>query len=289
MLVAALDSPTNRLGECCLWDDVPRILWWVDVLEPALWSRDDITGTIRRHPIRARRLGSIALRAKGGLLLACDDGLYAYDPATGAQTFLVDPEPGVNGHRKNDGRADSAGNFWIGTLRETDYAAVGAIYRVAPNLSVVCIANDLAIPNALAFDPARGRMYYADTRAYCIQVRDYDAATGKLGVPAVFATTQAPARPDGSCIDAEGFIWNAEYAGGRVVRYAPSGEIDRRIDLPVSHPTCVCFGGPDLDRLYVTSAIEPLSSTQRAAEPLAGKVLSLDVGIRGRPEYRVAL
>ena len=70
-------------------------------------------------------------------------------------------------------------------------------------------------------------------------------ATGKLGTPSVFATTQAPARPDGSCIDAEGYVWNAVYAGGQAVRYAPSGEIDLAIDLPVSHPTCCCFGGPE--------------------------------------------
>lgn len=287
MRIDALDAPANRLGECCIWDDAAHRLWWVDVFEPALWCRDEASGEISRHKIRANRLGSIALRAKGGLLLACEDGLYAYDPATGAQEFLVDPEP-VPGQRKNDGRADSAGNFWIGTLREPDYAPVGAFYRVAPDLSVARIASNIAVPNALAFDPARGRMYYADTRSYCILARGYDAATSALGTPWVFATTQAPARPDGSCIDAEGYVWNAVYVGGRVVRYAPSGEIDRVIELPVSHPTCCCFGGPDLDRLYVTSGIEPLSAAQRAAEPLAGKVLAIDVGIRGRPEYRVA-
>ena len=96
------------------------------------------------------------------------------------------------------------------------------------------------------------------------------------------------ARPDGSCIDAEGFLWNAEYAGGRLVRFAPSGEIAAAIDLPVSHPTCCCFGGPGLDRLYVTPAVEPLTPQQREAEPLAGRVLMLDLGIKGRPEGRLA-
>lgn len=285
----ALDAPANRLGECCIWCDVSQTLWWVDVLEAALWSYREASGGIRRHPIHARRLGSIALRDRGGLLLACDDGLYAYDPVTGAQDFLLDPEPGVAGHRKNDGRADSAGSFWIGTLREADYAPVGAIYRVAPDRSFACIERNLAIPNALAFDAARKRVYFADTRAYRIWLRDYDAATGKLGAASVFASTQAPARPDGSCVDAEGYVWNAEYAGGRIVRYAPSGEIDRVIDLPVSHPTCCCFGGPDLDRLYVTSAIEPLTQAQRNAEPLAGKVLMFQIGVQGRTEFRTAL
>lgn len=289
MQVEALVADPTRLGECPVWCGRTSTLWWVDVLEPALWSHDAATGACMHHPVEARRLGSLALRESGGLILACDNGLFAYDPLTRQQTFLVDPEPDVIGHRKNDGRADAAGNFWIGTLREADYAPVGALYRVAPDLSVTVAAKGLAIPNSLAFDPERGRMYFADTRAYAIWVCDYDPKTGDLGQKQLFATTNAPARPDGSCIDAEGHLWNAEYAGGRLVRYSPSGEISRVVDLPVSHPTCCCFGGSDLDRLYVTSAIEPLTTADRQAEPLAGAVLVLDPGVRGRPEFRAAL
>ncbi len=278
-----------RLGESPIWCERTGRLWWVDVLAPALWSHDPAGGRTTRHPIRARRLGSIALRRAGGLLLACDDGLHSYDPANAQQRFLVDPEPGRPGHRKNDGRADSAGNFWIGTLEEDSYAPVGRLYSVSPDLSVTSRADGLSIPNSLAFDPDLGRMYYADTRAFTIWVCDYDAGTGRLSERRVFTTTIPPARPDGSCVDAEGSLWNAEYAGGRVVRYAPSGEVLARIDLPVSHPTCCCFGGPGLDRLYVTTASEPLDDEARTHEPLAGRTLRLDVGMRGRPEALVDL
>lgn len=285
MPIEMLDTPPMRLGECPLWCDRTRRLWWVDVLEPALWSHDPATGANRQHPIAARRLGSIALRESGGLILACDDGLHAYDTETGRQAFLVDPEPNAPGHRKNDGRADSFGNFWVGTLDESDYPPVGRLYRVAPDLSVRCEAEGLAIPNALSFDPANARMYYADTRAHTIWACDYGGDV--LGPRVEFARTEGPARPDGSCVDADGCIWNAEYAGGRVIRYAPSGEIVASLALPVSHPTCCCFGGPDLERLYVTSASEPLSAAQREAEPLAGRVLVIDVEARGQPECRV--
>lgn len=289
MQVDVLDCEAARLGECPVWCERTERLWWVDVLTPALWSHDPKTGTCSRHKIKARRIGSLALRRKGGLLLACDDGLYAFDPQTGQQDFLIDPEPAAQGHRKNDGRADWAGNFWIGTLREDDYAPIGSIYRVTPDLKVTTEASGLSIPNALAFDLERRRMYYADTRTYTIWVRAYDAASNHLGKKRIFAKTTEPARPDGSCIDAEGHVWNAEYAGGRLVRYDPEGKISRIVELPVSHPTCCCFGGPTFDRLYVTSAREPLSEEQRQGEPLAGLVLSLDVDVNGRPEFRVGL
>jgi sugar lactone lactonase YvrE len=288
MRIDALSAPPNRLGECPLWCWRSQRLWWVDVLAGELWSHDPKTGACQLHPVKARRLGAIALRAVGGLILACDDGLYAYDPGSGAQSFLLDPERGREGHRKNDGRVDSAGAFWIGTLREADYAPVGAIYRVTNGPTAVRKFAELAIPNGLAFDPARERMYFADTRAFTIWVCALDPQTGELGERQIFARTAAPARPDGSCVDAEGHVWNAEYAGGSVVRYAPDGRIAQRIALPVSHPTCCCLGGERLDTLYITSASEPLSAQDRHAEPLAGRMLVMSVETIGRAEFEAA-
>lgn len=285
--ISVIDAPACRLGECPIWCDRSNRLWWIDVLTPTLWSFDPGSGRASNHPVRARRIGSIALRESGGLLIACDDGLYSYDPLTGSQEFLVDPEPGIAGHRKNDGRADPAGNFWIGTLRERDYAKVGRLYRVNPSLEVTVEAQDLAIPNGLAFDSDRGRMYYCDTRSFEILVCDYEAKTGRRGKPRSFAKTDAPARPDGSCVDAEGYLWNAEYAGGRLVRFSPSGDIASEISLPVTFPTCCCFGGPMLDEIFVTSAYEPLTADERDKERLAGRLLRIAGAFRGRPEYRV--
>jgi len=289
MAIDVLDAPPCRLGECPLWCARSARLWWVDVLEPALWSCEPASGRCRRHPISARRLGSIALRAAGGLLLACEHGLFAYDPDSGEQRFLLDPEPGRPTHRKNDGRADPHGSFWIGTLDEAAYAPEGSLYRVAADGSVTVVDSALRIPNSLAFDAARSRLYYADTRAYTIWCADCGPDGLPTGPRRTFATTVPPARPDGSCVDIDGCLWNAEYAGGRVVRYAPSGEIVETLDLPVAFPTCCSFGGPDLDRLFITTAMEPLTDAEREAQPLAGRVLVAAVSATGRPEYRVGL
>lgn len=288
MRIDVIDAEAARLGECPIWCEISLRLWWVDVLTPALWSYRPATGECRRHQVNARRIGSLALRAQSGLLLACENGIFAYDPETAEQIFLVDPEPDMAGHRKNDGRVDPDGNFWIGTLREHDFAPVGAIYRVAADLSVSRQAEGLAVPNSLAFDAERGRMYFADTRAYRIWASNYSPDGGIDRQRTTFAQTVAPARPDGSCVDAEGCLWNAEYAGGRIVRFAPNGEVISAVKLPVSHPTCCCFGGENLDRLYITSAYEPLSASEREAEPLAGKILVIELGVKGRPEYRAA-
>ena len=141
------------------------------------------------------------------------------------------------------------------------------------------------VPNSIAFSPDDRTFYFADTRAYTIWAFDCDLAEGRSSNQRVFAQTSAPARPDGSCVDAEGFVWNAHFAGACLVRYTPDwARADRVVELPVAHPTSrCCFGGERLDALFVTSASDPLLTGQRGS-PVCGKLLSLDVGVRGLPE-----
>jgi sugar lactone lactonase YvrE len=106
-----------------------------------------------------------------------------------------------------------------------------------------------------------------------------------IGERRVFADlTARRGLPDGSCVDAEGFLWNAEYGGHRLTRYTPDGRADRNIELPVTNPTCCCFGGETLDKLYVTSATTAPKPGQATPAPMEGGLLALDVGVRGLPE-----
>jgi sugar lactone lactonase YvrE len=132
-------------------------------------------------------------------------------------------------------------------------------------------------------------MYHADSPERAIYAYDFNAKTGAIGKRRIFAVTTPPAGyPDGSTVDAEGFLWNAEYAGGRLVRYAPDGRIDRTIAMPVSRPTSCAFGGPKLDVLYVTSARQRMTAEEIQREPMAGGLFALEVGIKGLPEPRFA-
>ena len=105
-----------------------------------------------------------------------------------------------------------------------------------------------------------------------------------------FANTRgAPATPDGSAVDAQGYLWNAQWGGGSVIRFAPDGSVDRVVKVPVSRPTCPAFGGKDLKTLYITSARDGLTPEQLAAEPLAGGVFAIDVDVPGLPENIVRI
>jgi len=283
--IACAAATRDLLGEVPVWCWRSRRLWWVDVLTPRLHSLDPETGRLRSYAIPFRRLGSIALRDRGGLVLATERGIHAFDPESGAIEFLVDPEPGRPNRRLNDGRCDRAGRFWVGSMNDEAFVPEGRFFRVDPDLRVATILENIIIPNSVAFSPDDRTLYFADTRRFTIWAFSFDISEGTIGDRRVFAEVhEGEARPDGSCIDQEGYLWNAEYAGGRVVRYAPTGEIDRIVSLPVTYPTCCCFGGTDLGTLFVTSARFPLSHLQASREPLAGALLTIETGFRGLPE-----
>jgi sugar lactone lactonase YvrE len=272
------------LGESPVWSAREQALYWVDSRAPSMHRYDPSTGTVDSTALPSL-VGSIGLRQGGGFILGLRDGVYTTDSFGGELSLLADPERQSPDNRFNDGRCDRQGRFWAGTMNDRSRDPTGALYKIEPDSTCTLMGDDIIVPNSLAWSPDDKRMYFADTYRHSIFVYDFDADQGRLGPRQLFVDTKNhPGRPDGSCIDDSGCLWNAEYAGGRVVRYTPGGVIDTVIDMPVSQPSCCCFGGPDLDILFITSATQRMTPEQKAAEPLAGGLFALRVGAQGMPE-----
>ena len=276
----------DRLGECPLWDERAAMLWWVDSRWPALKRLDPATGAVMML-VLPEIVGSIALRESGGLLAATKSGLHFLDPSSGVLEAKADPEGHLPDNRFNDGRCDRAGRFWAGTMSDVNRDPVGSLYRFDARFKWEKLRNAVIIPNSLAFSPDGRTMYFADTNRHTVWAYDYDPASGAATRERVFADT-GKGRPDGSCVDADGCLWNADYGAARLMRYTPVGNVDRSVDLPVTNPTCCCFGGADLGTLYVTTATQRLAPEALAKQPLAGSLLALRPGVKGLAESRFA-
>ena len=277
----------NALGESPVWCDRTDRLFWVDSRKPAVYYLDDrgIVGSLAMPSL----IGSLALTRGSEAIVALRDGIYRLDLASGATELLASPDRDRLDNRFNDGRVDRDGRFWAGTMNDARRDPTGALYRLDPTGRCDRIEDGIIVPNSLAWSPDGRVMYFADTYRHQIWAYDFDRA---LGVPSrrrVFRDLAGLAgRPDGSAVDADGCLWNAEYAGGRVVRYTPAGAVDRVITVPVSNPTCCAFGGSGLDTLFITSARQRLRPEQLALEPLAGSVFAVHPGVTGIAESRFA-
>jgi sugar lactone lactonase YvrE len=276
----------DRLGETPLWCPRTGKLWWIDIDQPRLQSFDERTGRHEVHRFEGCTfLGGQALHRDGGFVIALDDSLFHFIPDTGERRHLVDVEPVSKGTRLNDGRCDSRGRLWIGTADAAFKAPLGSFYRVEPDARSHFLFDDIIVTNSIALSPDERTLYMSDTRRFKIWAFDLDIDDGVLTNRRVFAdSTNGRGRPDGACVDSEGCLWSAAFAGGCITRYTPDGRVDRVIDLPVTNPTCACLGGADLRTLYITSSTNQLAPAALAAEPLAGAVLAIEVPVAGLPE-----
>lgn len=283
-----IGTQRDILGESVLWNEAQRALYWVDIRAPALRKLDFATAAVDTWPM-PDLVGSIAFCDDGRLLVALPDRIGLFDARSRELETLVRPEPRVEGHRFNDGRCDREGRFWAGTMHNVTRAPEGVLYRLESGKALESVRSGICIPNSLAWSPDGRTMYFADSLRYSIFAYDFDAASGDIRNEHVFCTTVPPGFPDGSTVDAEGFLWNAEFNASRVVRYAPDGRVDRVIDVPTRRPTCCAFGGPDLDILYITTCSQQMTSAELAAEPLAGALFACQPGVRGIAEPRFRL
>lgn len=276
------------LGETPLWCERTQSLLWLDIDGGRLQRFHPASGRHDVFTFEQRHVGSLALTTEPGrVLLGIELGLWWFDLGSGALRPLCQVEPADLDNRLNDGRCDARGHFWVGTMDNQLHRPQGALYRVAPDGRVQRPFGDVIVSNTIAFSPDQRTLYFSDTRRFMTWCFAVDIDAGTLSQRRVFVDhTATRSRPDGACVDAEGHVWNAIFGGARVVRFTPAGAVDRVIELPVSNPTCVCLGGPELKTLYITTARKFLDRTQLRHEPWAGSVLAIDVDTPGLPEHR---
>lgn len=280
------------VGESVVYDEARDALVWVDIggrRIHRLFLAD------RRHEVMSAPdfPTSIGLRADGGAVVGLSDRVTLWDWDGEFRTLAV-VEPDLPDNRLNEGRVGPDGAFWVGTMQNNlnpdgspkDITlSSGAVYRVDPSGRVTQLTpREFGIVNTMAWT-GDGRFLTADTLKNTIYA--YDLRDGALSGKRVFAAPIERGAPDGSCLDAEGRLWNCRVAGGASVAcFKPDGALERLVDLPCSWPTSCAFGGPGLETLYIASARFTMSAEHIAANPQEGALFALDVGAPGRPEHR---
>jgi len=284
-----------------VWDVETGCLYWLDgtgrrVGNPSIWWMDPRTGQTRNWSL-THDVGAMALRRGGGAVLANDDGFYFFDFDSGRLDLITHVDADQPRTRLNDGKCDRRGRFFAGGMDDKEELTICGLYRLDPDLCVTKVDEGIICTNGPCWSPDDRTFYLADTFQGEYWAYDYDAHTGSLANKRVFASFKDDAGvADGSTIDAEGCLWNAQLISGELVRYAPDGSVDRRIGMPVRNITSCMFGGENLDELYVTSmarvkhpAVHDRFAKEVKPQHLAGSLFRVTgLGVRGLPEPRFA-
>ncbi|MBF0194728.1 MAG: SMP-30/gluconolactonase/LRE family protein [Magnetococcales bacterium] len=270
-----------QLGEGPVWSKSEGVLYWLDIKNRQVFRYHVDNGQQDCQKVEPL-ISCIVLRRAGGLFAATHEGIGLFDYSKGtvaiSNRFNTEPE----GNRPNDGKCDSAGRFWLGSMDDAETKPTGNLYRFHGDGAVVKVLEGVVISNGIGWSPDNKIFYFTDSVNRAILAFDYSANSGSLQNPRVFAHIKKEhGYPDGLAVDVEGGVWSAHWDGWRITRYTPDGNIDRIINMPVPRPTSCAFGGSDLMDLYITSASIGLTGQQLAKAPLSGSLFCHKPGIAG--------
>lgn len=285
--IRRLGTTRDQLGESPCWDAEAQALCWIDALAGTMHRLHPATGALESHALPAP-LGAIAPAQGDAVVVALRHGFGRYDFGTRQLTMRGDIGLADEDVRLNDGKCDAAGNFVAGTMhmnRAEGAPVRGGLYRLRPDGRVEQLADDIGFANGPCFSPDGRTLYLADSLARVIWAYDYDPQ-GALANKRRFVETHAfDSGPDGATVDAEGFVWSVMVRAAQLARFSPSGELERLVPLPLTYPTSLCFGGPGLTRLYVTSISR--SARLEGRLPQDGGLFVLDgLPVAGLPTQR---
>ncbi|CAL8475827.1 MULTISPECIES: SMP-30/gluconolactonase/LRE family protein [Caballeronia] len=296
--VRLLVDANNHLGEGPLWDVKEERLYWIDSTAAEIYSCRADGSDVKRYFV-PRHIGSMALRERGGAVVALANGLHFYDFDAQTVQFIADPESDDPETRFNDGKVDRRGRFVAGTMsydfdrydadRGQRSTRSGGLYRLDTDGKVTRLDSGISCSNGPCWSPDNKTFYFTDTYSKEMYAYDYDIETGAATNKRLFVSAHDMAGTfDGATVDEEGYVWSALVFGGRILRFAPDGKLDRIVPFPVRNLTSVMFGGPNLDILYVSTMGRPMWGIPQKERDKGGLFAVTGLGVRGIPEPRFA-
>ena len=278
----------NNLGEGPVWDANTNQIYWVDINAGRYYKATFPDGIVESFEI-GQRLGALALRANGGLVMAVQNGFGFFEETT--QTFTLLDNFSTENHpeiRFNDGAIDPKGRFFAGTMDMKEQVPLGKLYRLDKDLTLHQLEENIYISNGMGWSIDNHIFFYIDTLTHCVVAYDYDFVTGNISNKRTFIQFSKNEYPDGMTIDSEGGFWIAFWGAAKIGHFDAQGKHIEDIQVPALQPTSCCFGGPDMTTLFITSAARGLSAKQMEELPLNGRLFMLETNVRGREEPRFA-
>ncbi len=282
-------APTgDRCGEGVVWSADEAAVYWTDINRFLIHRLDTASNAVHSWMFEEPVVALALTTRPGTMLVALGSRLLLWRPESDSRREHGFALPGWPQVRLNDGRADPLGNFWVGSMRNNvlpdgepgeSGPGEGKLFRIAPDGAVTVWREGLGIANTLCWSPDRRRFYFGDTLENEVRAYDYDSIGGAIANERPFLRATEAGFPDGSAIDADGWLWNCRWGGGCLLRAAPDGGVVEKIAMPVSNVTTAAFGGPDLKTLYVSTA-------HHTGERLSGSLFRLDADVPGLPENR---
>jgi D-xylonolactonase len=262
-----------ELGENPFWDGINQCLYWTDIPAGEI-HRFDVVRQKHQFVYRGLPVGGFTLQENGDLLLFRVSDVALLKRNGEVKPILSFRENGMD--RFNDVIAAPDGGVFAGTIGTAECG----LYRVSRSGKITKLFSGTTCSNGMGFSIDRRTFYWTCSTSRRIFKFDYCERSGELSNRTLFYQAEE-GTPDGLTVDRDGFIWSAHWGGFCVKRISPEGKVVRSIFLPAERISSVCFGGPDLKDLFVTSAKDPAATGLRD-----GCIFKVLPGAAGILEFR---
>lgn len=274
----------STLGEGPVWDWQKQLLFWVDIEGKKLYRYNPFNNKNTEWSFN-EMIGAALPKKNGHLLLALESGLASFDIEASKVTKHHVLENSNTAIRFNDGKVGPDDSLWVGTMDKNCAPQAGNFYRVEPGLNSTLQISNTSVSNGMAWSSDKKTFYYIDSPTFEVQAFDFDLQNGSISNgKTIIKVPEAYGSPDGMCIDSEGMLWVAHWGGHCVRQWNPqTGEVLQKVKVDAPHVTSCCFGGKNLDTLYITTARSGLTKSQLEEFPKSGGLFVFDAYVVGTP------
>ena len=283
MKTAKLFYESNcQLAEGIFWHPIQHKLYWIDIEGKMIHRCDEDASNHQTCPV-PEKIGTMAPLKNGNLLVALASGIAEVNFEKQTCVYKVKIEADNAQTRFNDGKCDTNGRLWAGTMDVDAKKSIGSLYRIDSDFNVTTHIKNVGVSNGLAWSLDNKFFYYIDSPKGTITRFNFNSLSGEIINPEILLKIpESDGTPDGMTIDNEGNLWVALWDGHNVIKVHPeTGNILDQIKLPVPRVSCCTFGGKNLKTLFITTAKEGLSDNQLQNFPLSGGIFKIDLDTKG--------
>ena len=282
------EVPKLKLGEGLFWDNKYQKLWFVDIKGFKLYSFDIYTKKLKFWKFQEEVCWIVPTYNEYEVIIGLKRGIAKFNIKKSKLDWIIKDFLKDDKIRLNDVGVDDENRLWFGSMHNEDESLnVGELFSFSQKEGLRRHDKNYKVTNGPLI--SQNYLYHNDSVERIIYRYEIDKGILKnKSIFKKFAFNEG--KPDGMCFDEDGNILVAMWGSGKINRINQKGEIIQSFKLPVPFVTNVCFGGKNLDRLFVTSANIGMSEKELKKYPKSGSLFEIKIpNLKGKELTKVEI